>query len=390
MDTMNFYLPEEQLAVQEMVHNFAEKKLKPTVIERDEKGEMDLGLFSEMGKMGLFGLAYPEEFGGQGKGSYLSYAVAVEEISKIDASMGISFSVLVSLYGGSVMNSPADDETKKKFLMPVLGGEHFGSFGLTEPTAGSDAAGIRTVAVKDGDDYILNGTKIFNTNGPFADYTAVYAMLEPEKGAKGLGMFVLQKGMPGFTVGKVENKMGIRCAQVSEMVMQDVRVPAANLLAVSGTGFPTAMKALDGGRIGVAAQGLGIAKGAFEIAKEYLKVREQFGKPLYKNQWLSFKMAEMATEIEMAQHMLYKAASDKDAHRPYTVPASMAKMVCTDCAMHVTTECVQMLGGVGYMKEYHLERMMRDAKITQIYEGTNEIQRLVISNNMFRAPKPKK
>jgi butyryl-CoA dehydrogenase len=387
MDQMNFYLPEEQLAVQEMVRNFTEKKLKPGVIDRDEKGEFSLELFSEMGKMGLFGLAYPEEFGGQGKGSYLSYAVAVEEISKVDSSMGIAFSVLVSLYGGSVMNSPADDETKKKFLAPVLTGDHFGSFGLTEPTAGSDAAGIRTVAVKDGNDYILNGTKIFNTNGPFADYTAVYALLEPEKKAKGLGCFILRKGMPGFSVGKIENKMGIRAAQVSELIMQDVRVPAENLIAVSGTGFPTAMKALDGGRIGVAAQGLGIAKGAFEITKEYLKVREQFGKPLYKNQHIAFKMAELDTEIEMAQHLLYKAASDKDAHRSYTVPASKAKMVCTDCAMHVTTECVQLMGGVGYMREYHVERMMRDAKITQIYEGTNEVQRMVISNNMFREKK---
>ncbi len=212
-------------------------------------------------------------------------------------------------------------------------------------------------------------------------------MLEPEKKAKGLGCFILRKGMPGFSVGKIENKMGIRAAQVSELIMQDVRVPAENLIAVSGTGFPTAMKALDGGRIGVAAQGLGIAKGAFEITKEYLKVREQFGKPLYKNQHIAFKMAELDTEIEMAQHLLYKAASDKDAHRSYTVPASKAKMVCTDCAMHVTTECVQLMGGVGYMREYHVERMMRDAKITQIYEGTNEVQRMVISNNMFREKK---
>ena len=387
MDQMNFYLPEEQLAVQEMVRNFAEKKLKPGVIERDEAGELSLELFSEMGKMGLFGLAYPEEFGGQGKGSYLSYAVAVEEISKVDASMGISFSVLVSLYGGSVMNSPADDETKKKFLAPVLTGDFFGSFGLTEPTAGSDAAGIRTTAVKDGDDYILNGGKIFNTNGPFADYTAVYAMLEPEKKSKGLGCFVLQKGMPGFTVGKIENKMGIRAAQVSELVIDNVRVPASHMIAPSGTGFPTALKALDGGRIGVAAQGLGIAKGAFEITKEYLKVREQFGQPLYKNQYIAFKMAELETEIEMAQHILYKAATDKDAHRPYSVPAAKAKMVCTDCAMHVTTECVQLMGGVGYMREYHVERMMRDAKITQIYEGTNEVQKIVISRDIFKAQK---
>lgn len=380
---MNFYLSDDYKAIQETARNFAEKELKPGVIERDEKSEFSIDLFKKMCHLGLIGLPFAEEFGGQGR-DYLSYALAVEEISKVDASMGICFSVDTSLYGGSVINSEASDEIKKKFLYKVLTGDAIGSFGLTEPSAGSDAGGIKTVARKEGDYYVLNGSKCFNTNGPVADFTAVYALTEPELKSKGLSCFIVEKGTPGFTVGKIENKMGIRAAQVSELFFEECKIPAENMVAPTGRGFPLALKTLDGGRIGVAAQGLGIAKGAFEITKEYLKIREQFGKPLYKNQYLAFKMAELDTEIEAAQYILYKAATDKDSHRPYSVPAAKAKMVCTDCAMHVTTECVQLLGGVGYMREYHVERMMRDAKITQIYEGTNEIQKLVISTAMFR------
>ena len=298
--------------------------------------------------------------------------------------MGIGYSVATSLYGGSVMNSAAPVEKKREFLEDVLAGKCFGSFGLTEPNAGSDAGGCITTAVKDGDDYILNGLKCFNTNGPLAEYTAVYALTEPEKKSKGLSCFIVKKGTPGFKVGKIEDKMGIRSAQVSEMILENVRVPASNMITASGDGFKLAMKTLDGGRIGVAAQGLGIAEGAFEIAKEYLKTREQFGKPLFKNQYLAFKMAELECEIEAAKWVLYKAAIDKQEGRPYSIPAARAKYLCTEAAMHVTTEAVQMLGGNGYMKEYHVERMMRDAKITQIYEGTNEIQKLVISGALFR------
>ncbi|MDD4715082.1 MAG: acyl-CoA dehydrogenase family protein [Oscillospiraceae bacterium] len=380
---MNFELSDDYKAIQETARNFAEKELLPGVIDRDEKSEFSTDLFKKMCRLGFIGLPYPEEFGGQGR-DYLSYALAVEEISKVDGSMGICFSVDTSLYGGSIINSMASDEVKKKFLYKVLTGEAIGSFGLTEPNAGSDAGGIQTTARKEGDYYVLNGSKCFNTNGPVASFTAVYALTEPELKSKGLSCFVVEKGTPGFTVGKIENKMGIRAAQVSELHFNECKIPAENRIAVTGKGFPLALKTLDGGRIGVAAQGLGIAKGAFNIAKEYLKVREQFGKPLFKNQYLAFKMAELDTEIEAAQYILYKAAMDKDNHRPYSVPAAKAKMICTDCAMHVTTECVQMLGGNGYMREYHLERMMRDSKITQIYEGTNEIQKLVISSAMFR------
>lgn len=380
---MNFELTEQQLAVQAAAREFAQTELLPGVLERDANSEFPIEAYKKMGEMGLIGLPYPKEFGGQGA-DYLSYALAVEEISKVDASVGISYSVSTSLYGGSIMNSAATDEQKKMFLPDVLSGRSFGSFGLTEPNAGSDAGGSIVTATRDGDEFVLNGLKCFTTNGPLCDYIAVYALTEPELKAKGLSCFVVKKGTPGFTIGKIEDKMGIRSAQVSETVFENCRVPASHQIVPSGKGFPLAMKTLDGGRIGVAAQGLGIAEGAFEIAKEYLKTREQFGKPLYKNQYLAFKMAELEMEIESAKYMLYKAAVDKQEGRPYSVPAAKAKYLCTNAAMHVTTEAVQMLGGNGFMKGYHVERMMRDAKITQIYEGTNEIQKLVISGAMFR------
>lgn len=380
---MNFDLTQEQQQIQKLARTFAENELAPGVLERDANSEFPLEAFQKFGKMGMYGIPYPKEFGGQG-GSYLSYILGVEEVSKIDGSFGICFSVNTSLYGGSVMYSNATDEQKKRFLAPIASGEAIGSFGLTEHTAGSDAAGQQTVATPDGDGYLLNGTKIFNTNGPLADYTVVYCLMDPSIGTKSMAAFVVEKGMPGFTVGRLEDKMGIRSAQVSEMHLDNVRVSADRMIAKPGEGFKLAMKVLDGGRIGVAAQGLGIAKGAFEIARKYLMEREQFGKPLCKQQYLAFKMAELQTEIEKAELLLYKAAILKEEGKPYSVPAAMAKMTCTDTAMRVTTECVQMLGGNGYMKGYHVERMMRDAKITQIYEGTNEIQRLVISGQLFR------
>lgn len=380
---MDFQLNEQQLAIQQTARNFAQNELLPDVVERDEAGQMPVDLYKKMGELGLIGLPYPKEFGGQGA-DYLSYVLAVEEISKVDASMGISYSVSTSLYGGSVMYSDATDEQKKEFLPEVLSGRSFGSFGLTEPNAGSDAGGCVTTATKDGDDYIINGLKCFNTNGPLTDYIAVYALTEPEQKAKGLSCFVVKRDTEGVSIGRVENKMGIRCAQVSEVIFENVRVPASALITKHGGGFKLAMKTLDGGRLGVAAQGLGIAEGAFEVAREYLKTREQFGKPLYKNQYLAFKMAELEMEIDSAKLMLYKAATDKQEGRAYTIPAAKAKYLCTNAAMHVSTEAVQMLGGNGYMKGYHVERMMRDAKITQIYEGTNEIQKLIVSGQIFR------
>ncbi|AWI04203.1 acyl-CoA dehydrogenase family protein [Clostridium drakei] len=379
---MDFTLSKEQEMIKKMARDFAEKELKPMVIDNDENSSFPIEAYKKMGELGLIGLPYPKEFGGSG-GDYLSYIIAVEEISKVDASVGIAYSVTTSLCSGGIFNS-ASDEQKKKYLPDVLSGKKFGSFGLTEPNAGSDAAGVVTIAEKKGDYYILNGSKCFITNGPLSETFLVFASTDKSKGTKGLSAFIVEKSFPGFSIGKIENKCGIRSAQVSELIFKDCKVPAENLIGEEGKGFGIAMKTLDGGRIGVAAQGLGIAEGAFEIAKQYMKERIQFGKPLYKNQYLAFKMAELQLEIEQAKYLLYKAAIDKQEGRSYTVPAAKAKLACTDAAMHVTVEAAQMLGGNGYMREYNVERMMRDAKITQIYEGTNEIQKLIISGSLFR------
>lgn len=380
---MNFELTEAQELLRKSVREFAESELLPGVIERDETSTFPVEAFRKLGKNGWLGLPFPKELGGS-EGGYIGYVLAVEEISKVDASVGISYSVATSLCAGGIYNM-ATEEQKKKYIPRILSGESFGSFGLTEPGAGSDAGGVVTKAVKQGDHYVINGSKCFITNGPLSDIFLIIALTDPEKGQKGLSAFIVEKDFPGFRVGKIENKMGIRSAQVSELFFEDMIVPAENLVGgVEEQGFKTAMKALDGGRIGVAAQGLGIAEGAFEIARKYLMERVQFGKPIAKQQYLAFKMAEMEVEIEQAKYILYKAALEKDAGRPYSIPAAKAKLVCTNAAMHVTTECVQLLGGNGYMKDYHVERMMRDAKITQIYEGTNEIQKLVISGGLFR------
>jgi len=381
---MNFELTDQQKAIQETARKFAEEELKPGVIERDEASEFPIEQYHKAGKLGLIGLPYPKEYGGQGLG-YLEYCIAVEEISKIDASFGISYSVSTSLYAGSIWNSEATEEQKKAFLPEVLSGQVHGSFGLTEPNAGSDAGGVITTAVKKGDEYIINGLKCFNTNGPLAKYTAVYALTEPEKKAKGLACFIVNiRDNPGVRIGKIENKMGIRAAQVSEVIFEDCHVPASSKICADGNGFKTAMKTLDCGRMGVAAQGLGIAEGAFEIANKYLKEREQFGKPIGSNQYLQFKMAELAIKIESAKYMLYKAAMDHDTGKKYNQSAAKAKFICTNTAMEVTQWAVQFLGGNGYMREYHVERMMRDAKITQIYEGTNEIQQLIVGGALMR------
>jgi len=380
---MNFELTTAQKDAQKLAREFTEKQLLPGILERDSSSTFPVEAHKKFGELGFIGLPYPKEVGGQG-GDYLSYILAVEETSKVDASFGIAYSVCTSLYSGSVMATNIPVDTKKKFMEKVLSGKSFGSFALTEPTAGSDVAGALTQAVQDGDSYVINGSKCFITNAPLSDYFVVYAFIDPASKAKTMACFVVEKGTPGFSIGKIEDKMGIRSAQVAELAFQDVRVPAANMIAEPGKGFGLAMKTLDGGRIGVAAQGLGIAKGAFEVARKYMMERQQFGKPLFANQYLGFKMAELQTYIDMAELMLYKAAMDKEEGRPFSVSAAKAKLCCTDVAMEVTTQCVQMMGGNGYMKEYHVERMMRDAKITQIYEGTNEIQKLIISGGLFK------
>lgn len=379
---MNFEFNERQLNVIKKARDFAENSLLQGVIERDETSTYPMDGYKKLGELGLLGLPYSSQYGGSDAG-YLEYVLAVEEIAKVDASLAISYSVATSLYGGPIANY-GTEEQKKNYLPPVLSGKSLGAFNLTEPNAGSDAAGVITKAEKKGDKYILNGLKCFSTNGPLADYFFVVASTNPELKTKGLSGFIVEKSFSGVSIGRIENKMGIRAAQVSEVIFNNVEVPEENLVLEEGKGFMLAMKALDGGRMGVAAQGLGIAEGAYEIARKYLMTREQFGKPLYKNQYLSFKMAELAMKIEQAKYLLYKAACDKDTGKSYTASAAKAKYACTNVAMEVTTEAVQMLGGNGYMRDYHVERMLRDAKITQIYEGTNEIQKLVVSGGLFR------
>jgi alkylation response protein AidB-like acyl-CoA dehydrogenase len=379
---MNFELSKEHKLVVQTVKEFAKTELEHQAAENDQNGTFPIKEYKKMGEIGLLGLPFGTEYEGAG-GDYLSYALAVEEISKVDASVGISYSVQTSLNMGAI-NAYGNEEQKKKYLPDLCTGRKIGSFGLTEPGAGTDAAGVRTVAVRDGDNYILNGQKCFITNSPIADTFVIFAMTDRSKGTKGLSAFIVEKEFPGISIGKIEDKMGIRSSQVGEIVMEDCVVPAENLLGKEGRGFGIAMKTLDGGRIGVAAQALGIAQGAMDHTIEYMKERKQFGRAIHKFQYLAFRMADMKAKIEQARYLVYKAAMDKNDGRPYAESAAMAKLVASDCAMEVTTNCVQMMGGYGFIKEYPVERMMRDSKITQIYEGTNEVMRMVISGNMFR------
>jgi len=380
---MDFNFSREHEFIIQMVREFAENELKPNAAEYDEQGIFPLEAYKKLGKHGIIGLPFPKKYGGSG-GDYLSYILAVEEISKVCGATGISYSVNTSLCAGAIYQN-ATEEQKLKYLPDIASGKKLGSFGLTEPNAGTDAAAGQTVAVKDGDKYILNGQKIFITNSPIAETFVIFASTDRSKGPKGMSAFIVEKAFPGISIGKVENKMGIRSAQVGEVVLEDCIVPAENLLGlVEGKGFSVGMKTLDGGRIGVAAQALGIAEGAFEEAKKYMKERKQFGKALWKNQGLAWRMAEMDLRIEQARYLVYKAAMDKNNGKPYGVSAARAKWAASDAAMYVTTEAVQLFGGYGFMKDYPVERMMRDAKITQIYEGTNEVQRMVISGDIFK------
>ncbi|WP_411678649.1 acyl-CoA dehydrogenase [Clostridium thailandense] len=379
---MDFQLTKQQEQVRQMVREFTANEIAPYAAERDKTGIFSLETFKKLGEYGVIGLPYPKEYGGSG-GGYMAYALAVEEISKADASIGISYSVSASLCAGPIYMF-GTEEQKIEYLPDLLSGRKLGSFGLTEPNAGSDAAGQQCIAELKGEHYVLNGQKIFITNSPLSDTFVVFAMTDRSKGTRGISAFIIEKGFPGFSIGQVEDKCGIRSAQVAELIFEDCIIPKKNLLGKEGKGFGIAMKTLDGGRIGVAAQGLGIAEGAFEEAKKYMKERKQFGKELYKFQGLSWMMADMDMKIEQAKLLLYKAACDKDQGLPYTVSAARAKLACTDAAMEITTDAIQLLGGYGYMKDYPLERMMRDAKITQIYEGTNQVQKMVISGDIFK------
>ncbi len=379
---MIFTLNEEQSAIKKAVREYAEKSIAPTVAERDEKELFPREIFDEMGRLGFLGIPYPEEYGGAGS-DQLSYIIAVEEISRVCASTGIGLSVHTSLAAWPIFKY-GTEEQKQKFLRPLAEGVKLGAFGLTEPNAGTDVANGSTTAVKDGDEYIINGTKIFNTNGGEAEIEIIFAVTDKAAGFRGMSAFIVEKGTPGLSFGKKEIKMGIRSSVQREVILENCRVPAANLLGKEGEGFKIAMATLDGGRIGVAAQSVGLAQGALEAAIKYAKERVQFGKPISANQAISFKLADMATKVEYARLLTYRAAYHKEHNLPYSKEAAMAKMVASDVAMEVTTEAVQIFGGYGFSREYPVERMMRDAKITQIYEGTNEAQRMVIAGNILK------
>ena len=380
----NMQFTEEQLKIQQMVKEFCEKEVAPGAAARDlgQDYAPTFELFKKMGELGLAGLPYPKEYGGAGA-DQIAYVLAGIEINKVDASLGCSYSVHVSLSSWPIF-AYGTEEQRQKYSTKMFSGEALGAFGLTEPNAGSDAAMQITVAEKDGDEYIVNGTKCFITNSGFADYTMLVAMTDKSKGLKGVSAFIVEKDTPGFNFTKQETKMGIRSTVQRVIEIENMRIPAANLLGKEGEGFKIAMQTLDGGRIGIAAQGVGIAEGAFEYALAYAKERIQFGKPIYAQQAVAFKFAEMATKIEAAKWLTLRAAWLKDNKMPFSKEAAMAKMFATDTAMEVTTDAVQMIGGAGFTTDHPVERMMRDAKITQIYEGTNEVQKLVISGAIGR------
>ena len=381
---MDFKLTEMQQDIANLAKDFAEKKLAPTVKERDEKEIFDRAILDEMGTLGLLGIPWEEENGGVGA-DFLSLAVACEEVAKVDPSIALSFEVHTMLCSWPIWKF-GTAEQKEKYLKPLAEGTKLGAFGLTEPNAGTDALNGSTTAVKEGDYYVLNGSKVFNTNGGEADVTIVFAATDKSKGAKGMSAFIVEKGMEGFTYGKEEVKMGIRASVQRELVFQNVKVPAANLLGKEGEGFKIAMMTLDGGRVGVGAQALGIAEGAYNEAVKYAKERVQFGKPIATKQAIAFMLADMKLKIETARLAVYKAAwkMGQPDVKSYSMDAAIAKKYASDVAMQVTTDAVQVFGGYGFTREYPVERYMRDAKITQIYEGTNQVQQMIISGAILK------
>ncbi|QTD40735.1 acyl-CoA dehydrogenase [Sporosarcina sp. Te-1] len=379
---MDFKLSEEHEMIRKMVRDFAMKDVAPTAAERDEEERFDMEIFNKMAELGLTGIPWPEEYGGIGS-DYLAYVIAVEELSRVCASTGVTLSAHTSLAGWPVFKF-GTEEQKQKYLRPMAEGTKIGAYGLTEPGSGSDAGGMRTTAKLDGDHYVLNGSKIFITNGGIADIYIVFAVTDPESKHKGTSAFIVEKDFAGFSVGKKEKKLGIRSSPTTEIMFDNCRVPKENLLGEEGEGFIIAMKTLDGGRNGIAAQAVGIAQGALDAAVDYAKERVQFGKPIAANQGVGFKLADMATATEASRLLTYQAAWLESNDLPYGKASAMAKLMAGDTAMKVTTEAVQVFGGYGYTKDYPVERFMRDAKITQIYEGTQEIQRLVISRMLTK------
>lgn len=378
---MDFQLTEEHLQVREMARNFAQKVLKPGVIERDRDMIHPTEFIKQMGELGFMGMMVDPKYGGGGM-DVISYCIAMEELSKVDASCSVAMSVNNSLVCWG-LEAYGTEEQKQKYLVPLAKGEKLGAFALSEPEAGSDATSQKTTAEDKGDYYLLNGTKNWITNGGKADTYLVMAQTDPAKGHRGINVLIVEKGMPGFEIGAKEDKLGIRASDTHTLLFSDVKVPKENRIGEDGFGFKFAMKTLEGGRIGIAAQALGIAAGAYELAVEYSKVRKAFGTEISNHQVIQFKLADMATEIEAARLLIYKAAWMKDQGMDYAMASATAKLFASEVAMRTTVEAVQIHGGYGYVKEYHVERLMRDAKITQIYEGTSEVQRIVISRGVL-------
>lgn len=379
---MDFSLTKQEELFLQMIREFAEKEVKPLAAEIDEQERFPEETVVKMGKLGIMGIPIPVEYGGAGSTNQM-YSMAVEELSRACATTGVVVSAHTSLCCAPILEH-GTEEQKKKYLPKLASGEWIGAFGLTEPNAGTDAASQQTMAVEDGDSYILNGSKIFITNASYAHVFVVAAMTDKSQGVKGITTFIVEKDMPGFSIGKKELKLGIRGSATSELIFENVRVPKENVLGKVGGGFAVAMKTLDGGRIGIASQAVGIAQGAMDETVKYTKERKQFGKPIAKFQNTQFQMADLETKVQAARLLVRSAAYKKDMKQPYSVDAAMCKLFAAETAMEVTTKAVQFHGGYGYTREYPVERMMRDAKITEIYEGTSEVQRMVIAGKLFK------
>ena len=378
---MDFSLSEEQQLLKKTVRDFAESELGPHAREWDEKQDFPREVFTKLGELGLMGAVWPEEYGGAGM-STLDYAIAMEELSRVDAGVALSVAAHNSLCSGHIFLA-GTEEQKKKYLVPLARGEKIGCWGLTENSAGSDAGGTKTVAVKDGDSWVLNGSKTFITNGRVADTAVVMAVTDKSKGKKGISAFVVERGTKGFRPGKKEDKLGVRSSDTSELVLEDVRVPAGNLLGKEGNGFVDTLRILDRGRIGIAAWSLGIAQASLEQSMKYAKERRQFGHAIAEFQAIQFKIADMATQVDAARLLIWRAAVLRDSGQEHTVPSSMAKLFATEMAVQVALEAVQIHGGYGFLKDYPVERYLRDSKLGTIGEGTSEVQRLVIARELL-------
>ncbi|MDO5715511.1 MAG: acyl-CoA dehydrogenase [Tissierellia bacterium] len=377
---MDFTMDKEHLLLKEMYQAFTENEVEPVAADVDATEEVPMENIKKMARYGFFGIPFPKEYGGQG-GDYLAYAMAVEELSKKCATTGVIVSAHTSLCAAPIFEN-GTEEQKQKYLPDLLSGKKIGAFGLTEPGAGTDASGQQTIAVRDGDEYVLNGTKIFITNAGFADVFIIIAMTDKSKGTRGISAFIVERGTPGFKVGEPEDKMGIRGSSTCELIFEDCRIPRENLLGREGRGFGLAMKTLDGGRIGIGAQALGIAEGAIDETVQYTSERKQFGRRISQFQNTQFELADMKARTDAAQLLVYRAADAKGKGLPYGHYAAMAKLFASETASDVTRRCLQLFGGYGYTRDYPIERMMRDAKITEIYEGTSEVMKMVIAGWM--------